>query len=176
MSSIIGKLCHRVSGVGAGRLCHRTDEAEEDAGALVRKAAPRRKTGAGGLEITCTFEPLDWVCETYHATHDGALDITTDWDNAQIGQVGAFTMYVDDEYTSGTTQLSFTIVPQDLCAAHEYPDTITGAISITKGDTTKTVDPFEWHPNSDSRARRVTITIEGGELVGVEVSVVESAS
>lgn len=176
MSSIIGKLCRRISGVGAGSLCHRSDEAEEDAGALVRKAAPRRKTGEGGLEITCTFEPLYWVCETYHATHDGALDITADWGDASMVKVGAFTMYVDDAYTSGTAQLSFTIAPRDLCAAHEYPDTITGAISITKGDMTKTVDPFEWHPNSDSRPRQVTIAIEDGELAGVEVSVVEEAS
>ena len=173
--TVAGKLCHRLDDEeqGAGCLCHRSDLAEEDPGALVRKASADRKTPMGSLEITCTFEPLDWVCDTYNATHQGALDIETDWDGSKVGEVGAFTMYVDDNYTGGTTELSFTVTPQDLCAAHEYPETITGAISVTKGDVTKTVAPFEWHPNSDHLPRLVTITLEDGELTGVEVTIVE---
>lgn len=161
------KLCHRVNdvGQGAGKLCYKSILLRP----LVRKASSPRKGLDDRMEIMCTFEPLDWVCNTYNATHEGALVVTASWLDEPEVRVGAFVMAVDDEHTAGTATLTLDVSPQDLCAAHEYPATITGAVAVTKGDVTMTVEPFEWHPSSVTDARRVTIELVDGELVDVTV-------
>lgn len=161
------KLCHRANdaGQGAGKLCYKDILSRP----LVRKASAQSKDPDGRMEIMCTFEPLDWVCDTYNATHEGALVVTASWLDEPEVRVGAFVMAVDDEYTAGTATLTLDVSPQDMCAAHEYPATITGAVTVTKDDVTKTVEPFEWHPSSITDARRVTIELVDGELVDVTV-------
>ena len=99
------------------------------------------------------------------------MEFAASWMDGPTEHAGAFVLLVDDEsQITGTRNLTIDISPKDICAAHEYPETITGAMSVTKGDVTKTVGPLEWHPNEEFSVHRVTITLVDGALTDVMVN------
>ena len=158
----------------AGKLCSKTETGELCYSAKTQYTSGNRplvykapEVHGDAMTIAFSFSKFEWECQTYHATHEGAIDVVTLWDNKTYdSQVGAFKIGVGSAYASVMRELKLTIAARDLCAAHEDPG-IDCAVMVTAGDRTEVAGPFPCPLGVGGAARTVTILIENGELAGI---------
>lgn len=119
-----GDLCHVFDG---NALAHKYG-----GNALIYKSAWDQ---GKDIFLFMTFSPRYWVCDTYHETHDGLVDLATMWDSRRYAVRGSLQLQIPAIYIplAVGNVLQFTMSAHDLCAAHEDPH-VTCAVTATQGE------------------------------------------
>lgn len=118
-----GDLCHKY---GANDLAHK-----HGGHPLIYKGTWEP---AKDIYLFMTFEPLEWVCHTYNATHEGRVDFFTKWDRRKFSVKQTLMLQIPVAYVAAAVDnvLQFTMAAQDQCAAHEDPH-VTCTVTATQG-------------------------------------------